>query len=145
MTHSPDLKEQVEVSIVLPCLNEEKTLAACVRQAQEALKGAGLRGEVIVVDNGSTDASVQIAESLGVRVVHQPMKGYGNALRKGFEEARGRYLIMGDADMSYDFGEIPRFVEKLREGNDLVMGSRFKGRIATPTGLIPRRHSTERG
>jgi glycosyltransferase involved in cell wall biosynthesis len=82
-----------------------------------------------VVDNGSTDASVQIAESLGVRVVRQPKKGYGNALRKGFEEARGRYLIMGDADMSYDFREIPRFVEKLREGNDLVMGSRFRGRI----------------
>lgn len=120
---------EIEVSIVMPCLNEEKTIGACIRQAQAALERAGLRGEVIVVDNGSTDRSVEIAESLGARVVHQPKRGYGNALRKGFEEARGRYLVMGDADMSYDFGEAPRLIEKLREGYDLVMGSRFKGCI----------------
>ncbi len=125
----PNGVESIEVSVVMPCLNEEKTIAACVRQAQETLRKAGLRGEVIVADNGSTDGSVKIAESLGARVVHQTKRGYGNALIKGFEEARGKYLIMGDADMSYDFGEVGRFVEKLREGNDLVMGSRFKGKI----------------
>jgi glycosyltransferase involved in cell wall biosynthesis len=123
------IPEEVEVSVIIPCLNEEKTLGGCIRQAQEALRAAGLRGEVIVSDNGSSDGSVRIAESLGARVVQQPQRGYGNALRRGFEAARGRFLIMGDADMSYDFGEIPRFVEKLREGHDLVMGSRFKGRI----------------
>ena len=128
MTHLENT-DAVEVSVVLPCLNEEKTLAACIRQAQEAIKAAGLRGEVVVSDNGSTDRSVEIAESLGARVVHQSKKGYGNALMKGFEEARGKYLIMGDADMSYDFGELPRFIAKLREGYDLVMGSRFKGEI----------------
>jgi len=125
----PQDTNAIEVSVVMPCLNEEKTLAACIRQAQEAIKAAGLRGEVVVSDNGSTDRSVEIAESLGARVVRQSKKGYGNALMKGFEEARGKYLIMGDADMSYDFGELPRFIAKLREGYDLVMGSRFKGKI----------------
>lgn len=115
----------IELSIVMPCLNEAETLAVCIEKAQKGLKAAGISGEVLVADNGSTDGSIQIAEKGGARVVHVATKGYGNALRGGIEAARGRWILMGDADDSYDFGEAGRFVEKLREGHDLVMGCRL--------------------
>ncbi|MCL4809752.1 MAG: glycosyltransferase family 2 protein [Thermoanaerobaculia bacterium] len=117
------------VSVVLPCLNEAETLERCVRRAVDSLAAAGLAGEVIVADNGSTDGSQKIAERAGARVVPVPEKGYGAALLGGIASARGKYVVMGDADDSYDFGEVPAFVAKLEEGHDLVMGSRFRGRI----------------
>ena len=120
---------QVEVSVVMPCLNEAETLEVCIRKAQRALCDAKITGEVIVADNGSTDGSVAIAEGLGARVVHVSPKGYGNALMGGIAAAFGRFIIMGDADNSYDFGHIPRFAEHLRDGADLVMGNRFLGGI----------------
>jgi glycosyltransferase involved in cell wall biosynthesis len=115
----------IELSIVMPCLNEAETLAICIEKAQKGLQTAGISGEVLVADNGSTDGSIQIAEKGGARVVHVAAKGYGNALRGGIEAARGRWILMGDADDSYDFGEAGRFIEKLREGHDLVMGCRL--------------------
>jgi hypothetical protein len=115
----------VEVSVVMPCLNEADTVETCVRKARVALREQGIEGEVIVADNGSTDASRAIAERAGARVVPVAARGYGNALMGGIAAARGRFVIMGDADDSYDFGEIPRFVEKLRQGNDLVQGCRL--------------------
>jgi glycosyltransferase involved in cell wall biosynthesis len=118
---TPDL----DLSIVMPCLNEAETLAACIAKAQRGIEAAGVRGEVIVADNGSTDGSLELAEKHGARVVRVAEKGYGNALRGGVEAARGRWLLMGDADDSYDFAETPRFVGKLREGCDLVMGCRL--------------------
>ncbi len=119
----------LEVSVVMPCLNESQTLSSCIQKAQAALREHGIAGEVVVADNGSTDGSQQIAEQAGARVVHVTEKGYGAALRGGIEAARGKFIIMGDADDSYDFGHAPRFVAKLREGYDLVMGNRFKGGI----------------
>jgi glycosyltransferase involved in cell wall biosynthesis len=114
-----------EVSIVMPCLNEADTLGTCIAKAQRALDEHDIDGEIVVADNGSTDGSQSIAFSMGARVVNVPRRGYGNALRGGIESARGRFIIMGDADDSYDFGEIPRFVEKLRLGHDLVQGCRM--------------------
>jgi glycosyltransferase involved in cell wall biosynthesis len=130
--------EEVEVSVVMPCLNEEATVGVCVRKARETLDRLGVRGEVVVADNGSTDRSVEIAASQGARVVHQPVKGYGNAYIKGFSEARGRYIIMADSDDSYDLTDLERFITALRAGNDLVMGSRFKGEIKP--GAMPALH-----
>ena len=121
--------EAIELSVVMPCLNEAETLAVCIARAQRALREAGIAGEVIVADNGSTDGSQEIAERLGARVVPVAERGYGNALMGGIAAAAGRYIIMGDADASYDFGHAPRFLEKLREGADLVMGNRFRGGI----------------
>lgn len=121
--------QEIVVSVVMPCLNEEETIGACVEKALEGIRRTGLPGEVIVSDNGSTDRSVQIATELGARVVHQPAKGYGNAYRMGFDSARGKYIIMGDSDNTYDFREIKGFIDKLREGNEYVLGSRFKGNI----------------
>jgi glycosyltransferase involved in cell wall biosynthesis len=118
-----------EISVVMPCLNEELTLAACIQQTQEAFVKNHISGEIIIADNGSTDTSRELAESLGARVVRVERKGYGSALMGGIAAARGKYIIMGDADCSYDFGHIPRFLEKLRSGYDLVMGNRFKGGI----------------
>lgn len=115
----------MELSIIMPCLNEAETLATCIAMAKRGLADAGVEGEIIVADNGSTDGSQRIAEELGARVVPVAEKGYGCALRGGVEAARGRYILMGDADASYDFGEAKRFVEKLRAGNDLVMGCRL--------------------
>jgi len=117
------------VSIVIPCLNEENSIGIVVEKAKRAIEMMGVSGEVIVADNGSTDRSVEIALSKGARVVHVAQKGYGNALRGGIEAARGRIIVIGDADDSYDFLEAPKLVEKIREGYDLVVGSRFKGRI----------------
>jgi Glycosyl transferase family 2 len=120
----------IELSIVLPCLNEAITLGGCIQAAQAALRALSIEGEVIVADNGSTDGSQEIAERLGARVVPVPVRGYGSALQGGIREARGRFVIMGDADATYDFHAIEPFVEQLRAGYDLVMGNRFAGGIA---------------
>jgi len=120
---------EILLSIVMPCLNEAETLGTCIKKAFISIKKMGIKGEVVISDNGSTDNSVAIAESLGARVVRQPLKGYGIALIKGIQESRGKYVIMGDADDSYDFSNIEGFVEKLRKGYELVMGTRLKGEI----------------
>lgn len=114
----------------MPCLNEAKTIATCVAKARETLAHLGIQGEVLVADNGSTDGSPTLAREAGARIVHVHTRGYGAALRGGFEAARGKYIIMGDADDSYDFSALEPFLEKLREGYDLVMGNRFQGGIA---------------
>ena len=114
-----------EVSVVMPCLNEADTLEICIQKAQRALQEHSIHGEIIVADNGSTDGSQKIAERMGARVIDVPEKGYGSALQGGIAAARGKYVIMGDADDSYDFLEIPKFVSKLREGYDLVQGCRL--------------------
>ena len=119
----------VELSVLMPCLNEARTVAACVRAALNYFKTAGVQGEVLVADNGSTDQSVDIAIAAGARVVSVPTRGYGAALMAGIADARGRYVIMGDADCSYDFSRLQAFVERLRGGADLVMGNRFQGGI----------------
>lgn len=118
-----------EVSIIIPCLNEEKTLPIVIKKGLDSLKRLGINGEVVVSDNGSTDNSIKIAEKNGARVIKCPKKGYGNALISGFENAYGKYLIMGDADDSYNFSEIDNFVKYLREGNDIVIGTRLRGKI----------------
>jgi hypothetical protein len=128
----------VEVSIVMPCLNEAETLETCIAKARRFLEGNGVAGEVIVADNGSTDGSIEIARRSGARVVHVAEKGYGMALMRGFEAARGKYLVMGDADDSYDFEHLMPFVERLRAGDDMVMGNRFRGGIAP--GAMPWHH-----
>lgn len=128
----------VDVSIVMPCLNEARTVGRCVRTAIEALRSFDLRGEVVVADNGSIDESPAIALDLGARVIHVEKRGYGNALRAGIEASRGTYVIMGDADASYDFGELGGFLAQLREGQDLVLGNRFRGGIGA--GAMPWHH-----
>ncbi|WP_239336947.1 glycosyltransferase family 2 protein [Frankia sp. CiP3] len=129
----------VEISVVMPCLNEVASVGTCVRKALAGLAAAGLDGEVIVVDNGSTDGSAAVARSVGARVLVEPRRGYGNAYLAGFEAARGRYLVMGDADDSYDFSEISLLVEPLRAGRaDYVLGSRFIGKIMP--GAMPWSH-----
>ncbi|MGH2952142.1 MAG: glycosyltransferase family 2 protein [Solirubrobacterales bacterium] len=115
-----------EVSVVMPCLNEAETVTVCVDKAHRALAEAGISGEVIVSDNGSSDGSRELAESHGARVVSATKRGYGNALMAGIEAARGRYIVMGDADDSYDWLELARFVDKLRQGFDLVQGCRLE-------------------
>jgi len=125
----------VDVSVVIPCLNEANSIGFCVDKAVHALAGANLRGEVIVADNGSTDGSVEIAKERGARVIHVKERGYGAALHAGITASSGAFIIMGDADDSYDFGDVPRFVEAGRQGYDVVMGNRFRGGIkpgATP-------------
>ena len=133
--------ETVELSVVMPCLNEAETLEICIGKALRALSEANIAGEVIVADNGSTDGSIEIAHRMGVRVVSVPEKGYGNALMGGIAAARGKFIIMGDADGSYDFDAIPQFVEKLREGFDLVQGCRLPtgGGMIAP-GAMPFSH-----
>jgi len=117
--------ETCELTILMPCLNEAETIEVCVTKARLGLERAGVSGEILIADNGSTDGSIELAEKHGARVVRIAEKGYGNALRGGIEAARGQWVIMGDADDSYDFSNIAGFVEKLREGNDLVMGCRL--------------------
>jgi len=129
---------QLELSIVMPCLNESRTLAACIKKAQLFLKEHGVSGEVIIVDNGSTDGSVDIAKSMNAGVVTISTRGYGAALAAGIDAAEGKYVIMGDSDESYDFSALSPFVEKLRAGYDLVMGNRFRGRIVP--GAMPPMH-----
>src|SRR5437660_12047193 len=114
-----------EVSIVMPCLNEADTLATCIKKAKLGLERTGVRGAILVADNGSTDGAIKIAETEGARVVHVKEKGYGMALRGGIQAAAGKWIIMGDADDSYDFSEIGGFVKRFREGDDLVMGCRL--------------------
>ncbi|MBI2903464.1 MAG: glycosyltransferase family 2 protein, partial [Candidatus Methylomirabilis oxyfera] len=121
--------DPVEVSIVMPCLNEAETLGACIEKAERSLRQLNISGEVIVADNGSIDGSQVIATRLGARVVPVGVKGYGAALMGGIGAARGTYIIMGDADNSYDFANLGPFIEKLRGGYDLVLGNRFKGGI----------------
>ncbi len=118
-----------ELSVVMPCLNEAETLAVCIQKAQTFFKKENISGEVIIADNGSTDGSQDIALEHGARVVHIKRKGYGSALQGGIEAASGTYVIMGDADDSYDFSALMPYVIKLREGFDLVMGNRFKGGV----------------
>jgi glycosyltransferase involved in cell wall biosynthesis len=118
-----------EVSVVIPCLNEAKSIAFCVEKALSAFLDAGIVGEVVVSDNGSTDGSIEIAEKHGARVVHATVKGYGSALRYGIQQARGEFIVLGDADGSHDFSEIGRFVTKWREGYEFVIGNRFTGEI----------------
>lgn len=123
-------EEPVELSVVMPCLNESETVGTCVRKAMSVLREFAIRGEVIVADNGSTDGSRELARNLGARVIHVAEKGYGSALKGGILRARGQYVLMADADDSYDFGHIPRFLNELRNGSELVMGNRFQGGIA---------------
>lgn len=120
---------EVDVSVVMPCLNEAGSVGTCVTKALEGIRVTGLRGEVVVVDNGSRDGSADIAARAGARVVHQPERGYGNAYRKGFAAARGRIIVMGDSDDSYDFTQIPALIGPLQTGADYVLGSRFLGHI----------------
>jgi glycosyltransferase involved in cell wall biosynthesis len=118
-------RDTLEVSVVIPCLNEAENIERCVRAARGALRIGGYAGEVLVVDNGSEDGSAGLALEAGARVVHEPRRGYGSAYLAGFAAARGRYIVMADADLTYDFNEIPRFVEALEEGAELVMGDRM--------------------
>jgi glycosyltransferase involved in cell wall biosynthesis len=127
-------EKTLDLTILMPCLNEAETLALCIEKAKRGLESAGVAGEILIADNGSTDGSIEIAESLGARVERVKEKGYGNALRGGIRAAKGRWILMGDSDDSYDFSAISGFVEKLEEGNELVMGCRL------PTGggtIIP--------
>ncbi|MEU5869465.1 MULTISPECIES: glycosyltransferase [unclassified Nonomuraea] len=128
----------MELTVVMPCLNEAETVEVCVRKALACMEEHGIEGEVLIADNGSTDGSQQLARDAGARVVHVDEKGYGNALMGGIRAARGKYVIMGDADDSYDFTSLLPFVEQLRDGADLVMGNRFKGGIAP--GAMPPLH-----
>jgi hypothetical protein len=134
----PAAPDSVEVTILMPCLNEAETIARCIRKARRFLEENGVAGEVLVADNGSTDGSREIAVDEGARVVPVAARGYGAALLGGIEAARGRYVIMGDADDSYDFSNLTPFMEQLRAGADLVMGNRFRGGIAP--GAMPRSH-----
>lgn len=119
----------IEFSAIMPCLNEAQTLGLCIQKALDCFESLGVSGEVVVGDNGSTDGSVEIALALGARVVHQPVRGYGSALQAAIDEARGTYCIMADCDDSYDWSYMGPFIEKLREGYDLVMGTRLRGTI----------------
>jgi glycosyltransferase involved in cell wall biosynthesis len=122
---TPAALDEPTVSVVIPCLNEEENIAACVRRALSVMEEHGLDGEVVVADNASEDRSAELAAEAGARVVHEPRRGYGSAYLAGFAAARGRYIVMADADLTYDFGEIPRFVEHLEAGGQLVMGNRM--------------------
>ena len=133
-----DAAETRELTILMPCLDEARTVAGCVAQARGFLERSGIDGEVVVADNGSSDGSQRLAEEAGARVVHARRRGYGSALRAGIAAARGRYVIMGDADGSYDFAALEPFVASLRGGADLVMGNRFQGGIAR--GAMPALH-----
>ena len=133
-----EMSDAVEFTLLMPCLNEAETLERCIQKARQGLTAAGVDGEVLIADNGSSDGSQAIAEQAGARVVHVPQRGYGAALSAGIHEAQGRYIIMGDADDSYDWSQIAPFVEKLRAGYALVMGTRLKGHIFP--GAMPALH-----
>ena len=128
----------VDISVVMPCLNEAETLRACIELAQHGLRRAGRSGEVVVADNGSTDGSIAIAERAGARVVRVAERGYGSAYRGGFRAARGRIVVMGDSDDTYDFSRLDELIAPLERGADLVLGSRLKGDIAP--GAMPWLH-----
>lgn len=135
---TPVIQEPVELTILMPCLNEAETLAACIRMGLSFLSSSGVLGEVLVADNGSADGSREIAVAEGARLVPVPARGYGAALLGGIEAACGRYVVMGDADQSYDLSDLMPFLVELRNGADLVMGNRFKGGIAH--GAMPFSH-----
>lgn len=132
------MADELELTILMPCLNEAETLAVCIGKARDYLARSGVAGEVVIADNGSTDGSQAIAEANGARVVNVEQRGYGAALAGGIAAARGRFVIMGDADDSYDFASLDNFVRELRDGADLVMGNRFAGGIAP--GAMPWHH-----
>ena len=132
----PHAPQDVELTILMPCLDEAETIASCIDEARAFLERAGVGGEVLIADNGSTDGSIGIAEAHGARVVRVGTRGYGAALQEGIRAARGTYVIMGDADGSYDFAHLEPFVERLRGGSDLVVGNRFQGGIA-PRAMPP--------
>ena len=161
-TTAPQIAERsaesasIDVTVVIPCLNEAESIASCVGAARKALADGHYDGEVVVVDNGSTDGSGELAEAAGARVVDEPRRGYGRAYLAGLAEARGRYIVMLDADMTYDAGELPRFVEALDDGGDMVLGDRMQGiqpgampwlhrRVGNPvlTGLLNQFFGTE--
>jgi len=123
------MENDLVVSVVLPCLNEEATVGICINKIKEVFAKEKISGEIIVADNGSTDRSRQICESLGARVVLEPIRGYGAAYLRGLKEARARFIVIGDSDNTYDFYDLPKFIERLRSGYDFVMGSRFKGKM----------------
>jgi hypothetical protein len=133
-----EVQRSIEVSVVMPCLNEAETLETCIRKAQTAFRELGISGEVVIADNGSTDGSREIAFQMGARLIDVKQKGYGAALSGGVTGARGKFVVMGDADDSYDFSNLAPFIEKLRAGYDLVMGNRFKGGIKS--GAMPLLH-----
>ena len=136
-----EIAEELDLSVVMPCLDEKDTLALCIQKALRGIAQAGVRGEVIVADNGSTDGSQEIARAEGARVIDVKARGYGNALQGGIAAARGRYVIMGDADDSYDFLAIPQFVAKLEQGYDLVQGCRLpSGGGTVAPGAMPLLH-----
>jgi hypothetical protein len=130
--------QTLELTILMPCLNEARTLGVCIGKAMRFLEGTGIRGEILIADNGSTDGSQGIARKLGARVIDVPRRGYGAALIAGIQSARGRYVVMGDSDDSYDFSSLELFVKELRAGADLVMGNRFLGGIRP--GAMPALH-----
>lgn len=121
--------ENIDLSVVIPCLNEEKTIGICIDKCFDMFEKMGIQGEVIVSDNGSSDRSIEIAEEKGARVCHCEEKGYGITLRTGFNNASGKYILMADADDSYDFRQIDKFYNKIQEGYDMVMGTRLNGII----------------
>lgn len=122
--------ENIEISVIMPCLNEGKTLLTCINKCKQVFDELNIKGEIIISDNGSTDNSVEIAEKAGVKVVHCKKKGYGRTLKSGFDVAQGKYFVMGDADDTYNFLEIAKFYNKIKETNaDMVIGSRLKGKI----------------
>lgn len=135
---SSEPSPEVLVSVVMPCLDEAEGVGLCVEKALQALTEMGVSGEVVVVDNGSTDGSPEIAAAAGARVVHEERRGYGSAYLRGLGEARGKFLVMGDADNTYDFSDLGRFVEPLQDGADMVMGTRLKGEILP--GAMPWTH-----
>src|SRR3954449_11536559 len=124
---SAPAEDELLVSVVIPCLNEADNIERCVTWARTTLAEHGIRGEVVVADNDSEDDSAALALNAGARLVHERRRGYGNAYMAGFSAAKGRYVVMADADLTYDFGEIPRFLAELEEGADLVMGDRMEG------------------
>src|SRR5690606_15731476 len=126
---SPQRMSSLELTVLMPCLNEARTVARCVEAARRFMEREGVQGEVLVADNGSTDNSQELARAAGARVVDVPDRGYGAALIGGIRAARGRFVIMGDADDSYDFSALQGFVARLRDGADLVMGNRFRGGV----------------
>jgi hypothetical protein len=129
---------ELDVSVVIPCLDEEETITGCVLDARAAIDRMGLRGEVLVVDNGSRDSSPELAAAAGAIVVHEERRGYGRAYLTGLEHARGRFILLGDGDATYDFDELPRFLAAMEDGADMVLGSRIRGRILP--GAMPWHH-----
>ncbi len=128
-THLEPTPARVEISVVMPCLNEEATIARCIEKAHAGIRRLAVEGEIVVADNGSTDRSVAVAESLGARVVRVPERGYGAAYRAGIVAAHGRLIVMGDSDDTYDFSKLDELVRPLRDGADMVLGSRLRGEI----------------